>query len=214
MPLDILTTLPHCALLRGSYRYTEDLKKLVQNSGAGPSVIDSCQSIMTPLCLPAWTHELSQFPDRWLAGFILNGIHKGFPIGVDTKTITLKSAQHNHPHVIDSYLENEVSLQRMVGPLPASAHIHISPMSIIPKPRQPGKWRLIIDLSSPKGKSVNDAIIPQLCSLQYSRVDHVAQVVRVLGKGTLMCKLDLNSAYRVVPVHPSDRGFAGTAKCL
>ena len=145
MPLDILTTLPHCALLRGSYRYMEDLKKLVRNSGAGLSVIDSCQSIMTPLRLPAWTHELSQFPDRWLAGFILNGIHKGFPIGVDTKTITLKSAQHKllsaaeHPHVIESYLENEVSLQRMVGPLPASACIHISPMSIIPKPRQPGK---------------------------------------------------------------------------
>ena len=83
----------------------EDLKKLVQNSGAGLLVIDFCQSIMTPLHLPAWTHKLSQFPDRWLAGFILNDIHKG----IDTKTITLKSAQNNllsvaeYPHVVDSY---------------------------------------------------------------------------------------------------------------
>ena len=75
MSLDILTTSPYCALLRGSYQYTEDLKKkLVLNSGARLSVvIDSCQSITTLLCLSAWTHELSQFPDRWLAGFILNG---------------------------------------------------------------------------------------------------------------------------------------------
>ena len=87
--LDILTTLPHCALLRGSYQYTEDLKKLVLHSGAGLSVIDSCQSITTTLHLPASTHKLSQFPDRLLAGFILNGIYKGFTIGVDTKTITL-----------------------------------------------------------------------------------------------------------------------------
>ena len=140
---------------------------------------------------------------------------EGFTIGVDTKRITLKSARHNllsaaeHPHVIDSYLENEVSLQCMVGPLTASPQIHISPMGIIPKPRQPWNWRLITDLSSPKGKSVNDAIAVQLCNLQYSRVDHVAQVVRVLVKGTVMCKLDLKLAYRVVPVRPSNRPFLG-----
>ena len=53
---------------------------------------------------------------------------------MDTKTITLKAAQHNllsaaeHLHVIECYLENKVSLQRMVGPLPASPQIHINPM--------------------------------------------------------------------------------------
>ena len=44
-----------------------------------------------------------------------------------------------------------------------------------PKVSQPGKWRLIVDPSHPEGKSVNDGISPELCSLHYARVDDVAQ---------------------------------------
>ena len=36
----------------------------------------------------------------------------------------------------------------------------ISPFGVIPKGHTPGKWRLIVDLSSPKGGSVNDGIPP------------------------------------------------------
>ena len=34
----------------------------------------------------------------------------------------------------------------------------MSRFGVISKPHQPGKWRLITDLSSPKGASVNDGI--------------------------------------------------------
>ena len=68
-----------------------------------------------------------------------------------------------------------------------------------------GKWRLILDLSSPEGFSVNDGIKRELCSLSYMSVDDVARRVRDLGKGTLMAKFDLKAAYRNVPVHPGDR---------
>ena len=52
---------------------------------------------------------------------------------------------------------------------------HISWFGVIPKASQPGKWRLIVDLSHPKGKSVNDGISPELCSLHYVKADDVAQ---------------------------------------
>jgi len=42
--------------------------------------------------------------------------------------------------------------------------IHISPLGIISKKNKPGKWRLIVDLSSP---SVNDGISEQLSSLSF-----------------------------------------------
>ena len=49
---------------------------------------------------------------------------------------------------------------------------------------------------------MNEGIQPQLCSLHYTSVESVAAVARQLGKGALLAKLDIKSAYRLVPVHP------------
>ncbi len=43
--------------------------------------------------------------------------------------------------------------------------IHCSPFGVIPKRGRPGKWRLIVNLSAPKGNSVNDGISKELASL-------------------------------------------------
>ena len=79
-------------------------------------------------------------------------------------------------------------------------------LGVIPKKHQPGKWRLIVDLSSPSGASVNDFIDPSLCSLTYASVDDAAEFVLRSGRGTL---LDIKSAYRNIPVHPGDRHLLG-----
>ena len=65
------------------------------------------------------------------------------------------------------------------------------------------------DLSSPKGFSVNDDINPAFCSLAYITVDQIAAVAASLGKGALLAKMDIESAYRIVPVHPEDRALLG-----
>ena len=71
-----------------------------------------------------------------------------------------------HPQPIETYISKEVAAGRIIGPVSADVEgIHVSRFGIIPKPHQPGKWRLITDLSHPCGASVNDGIDPQLCSL-------------------------------------------------
>ena len=72
----------------------------------------------------------------------------------------------------------------------------MSPFGVIPKSEKSevGKWRLILDLSSPEGFSVNGGIKRELCSLPYMPVDEVARRVMDLGKGTLMAKFDLKAA--------------------
>jgi hypothetical protein len=80
---------------------------------------------------------------------------------------------------------------------------------VIPKPHQPGKWRLIVDLSSPEGGSVNDAIAVDHCHMHYASVLDAAAVVRQLGQGTLLAKIDLHHAYRIVPVHSDDHSLLG-----
>lgn len=58
-----------------------------------------------------------------------------------------------------------------------------------------------MDLFSPTGPSVNNAISTQV---HYVSVLDAAAIIWCLGPGTLMAKVDLKNAYRVLPVHPDD----------
>ena len=75
-----------------------------------------------------------------------------------------------------------------------------------------GKWRLIVDLSSPAEMSVNDGIEPELCSLQYLRVDEVVHQIVMMGWGTMMAKMDIEITYHMVLVHSSDCLLHGIGK--
>ena len=108
----------------------------------------------------------------------------------------MQSAQE-HPEVVEQYLQNELSRGRMLGlftrsdPLPP---LHIDRFGVIPKGHNTGKWRLITDLSFPTGTSANDGIDPVLCSLSYVSVDKIASMVLLLRVGSLMAKVDIESA--------------------
>jgi len=80
---------------------------------------------------------------------------------------------------------------------------------VIPKKHQPGKCRLITDLSFSEGRSVNDAIDTSLCSLKYITVEQVAKKAVLLGRGSLIAKIDIKAAYCLIPVSPADRHYLG-----
>ena len=99
---------------------------------------------------------------------------------------------------------------RLIDPLKkGSIDTHINRVGVIPKPHQPGKWQLIVDLSYPEGGSVNAGIDPNLCSLTHKSVDDAVRIITRKGRGTLLAKLDLESTYRIVPLHPDDRHLLG-----
>ena len=87
--------------------------------------------------------------------------------------------------------------------------LQISPFGIIPKKSKPGKWHLIIDLSSPAGWSVNDGIEKELCLMSYISIDRVVDYILRFKPGALMAKIDIKQAYRNIPVHPDDRHLLG-----
>ena len=115
--------------------------------------------------------------------------------------------------VVHDYLKQESLQHNVLGPFSPQdmkhLNIHISKFGVIPKKHAPGKWRLIIDLSSPDNHSVNDGIDPAFTSLSYTRIEQVAQAVLDLGPGTQLAKIDVKSAFRVIPVHPDDRPLLG-----
>ena len=71
------------------------------------------------------------------------------------------------------------------------------------------KWHLIVDMSHPTGSTVNDEISSNLCSLHYASVDDAVDIIKKLGRGTQLVKLDIKDAYRIVPIHPSDYHLLG-----
>ena len=85
----------------------------------------------------------------------------------------------------------------------------LQPTGLVPKGRGIGQWRMIVDLSYPYNRSVNDGIAASLCSMRYSSLDDAIQFITKLGLGTLLTKNDLKSAYCVVPVHPQDPHLLG-----
>ena len=57
---------------------------------------------------------------------------------------------------------------------------------------------------SSQRKSVNDGIPKHLCSISYISVDEAIQKIVSLGRGTLLAKIDIRSAFRLIPMHPAD----------
>ena len=169
--------------------------------------------MVSPLKLTAWMQYLQSYPDPHLKSFILRGLEHGFRIGVK-EGFRLHRAPRNlasafeQPQVVQTYLDRELSLRRVLFVPPQSSSsplIQISPFGVIPKKQKPNKWRLIVDLSSPRGRSVNDAIPKELCSIAYTSLDDAVALIQAAGSGCLLAKADLQEAYRAVPVHPSDQ---------
>ncbi|KAM4809963.1 ubiquitin carboxyl-terminal hydrolase 30 [Rhinophrynus dorsalis] len=125
------------------------------------------------------------------------------------KPRNLKSAQE-YPQVVRDKLEKELRAGRMAGPFesPPLRNLIVSPLGVVPK-REPGKFRLIQHLSYPEGRSVNDAIDEAQCSVQYQSFEQALQLVIDAGPGALMAKLDIESAFRLLPLHPSSFRYMG-----
>ena len=200
------------------YKYTADLCAL---EGVAKLLRPSHQvdlrlrPVTTPLKVNEWARLLTNHPDTAFVDYILAGIKEGFRIGYKSRN-KLRSASRNmrsaleHPQVVQKYLDAEVHAGRVLGPFdPREIKVHTSRFGVIPKKHQPGKWRLILDLSHPENHSVNAGISSELCSLTYLKLDEVAEAVVTFGRGAQLAKVDVASAYRIVPVNPADRHLLG-----
>ena len=170
----------------------------------------------SPLILDCLPRYLSQHLDQSFASYIFCGLRDGFHIGFVYGSSPLSPTLPNHPSTeehpvsVTNHIQEELQLGRLVGQIPPSlcVHVHTSPLGLVPKPHS-NKWQLIVDLSSPRGQSVNDGISSSPCSLSYASVDDAVNIITMPGRGTSLIKIDLSNAYRMVPVHPVDQPLLG-----
>ena len=121
-------------------------------------VSTALSSVSTPLVIPAWRQALSTHPDQALARYIISGLQNGFRIGFKYGS-PLRSSPKNmlsaiqHPEVITSYLQTELSLNRMLGPFTEEAILdwpllHTNRYGVIPKGHNTGKWIIAVQLNT------------------------------------------------------------------
>ena len=153
--------------------------------------------------------------DRGLTQVICDGFSKGFRIPFQGH-LTDRPEPINHPSisenlsVAEEMIHKELSLGRVAGPFsaPPFHNLVVSPLGLIPK-KEPGQFRVIHDLSFPKGNSVNFGIPKEFCSVSYEDYDYLMSLVTSVGQGCFIAKADIESAFRIIPVHPDDYHLLG-----
>ena len=147
-------------------------------------------------------------PDQRLVNSIISGFEIGFDIGFKGK-LTNTFPKNNksafvHKQGVTEAVCKEIARGHTAGPFatPPFPINHISPLGAVPKPD--GSIRLIMDLSQPKGESINDFISKEEFPCKYTPFDEATRLVRQSGKGSFLTKIDIKHAYRLLPVRPED----------
>ena len=84
----------------------------------------------------------------------------------------------------------------------------VLPIGLAPK-TTPGEYRLNFDLSYPQGASINAGILREDSSVYYTRFDEVIHMLRAEGNGSFPFKVDIKSAFRLLPIHTQDFALLG-----
>ena len=172
--------------------------------------------LKSQLNIDKWEEYLTDYWDKQLVEFL----KFGFPMGFN-RDCPLQHEVKNHssaivyPNDIQAYIEEEVSLGAIVGPFETNPIVngHISPFMSRPKPNSDVR-RVIVDLSWPKGASVNDGVdkpsyMGSEFSLTFPSIDHLTSELAKLGPGAHIYKIDVSRAFRHLKMDPFDFDLLG-----
>ena len=169
--------------------------------------------VTTPVNVDLLEKYLIGHPKRELVDFIISGFNHGFRLGVQDQVMASVSknnqSAHRYEDKVDEAILKELNRGHTVGPFDSFPfpNFHCSPLGAAPK--KDGTVRVVLDLSSPKGLSVNDGIDREDYSVSYSSFDEAVEVVRRLGRCCYLAKLDVKHAFRLCPVYCDDWPLLG-----
>ena len=188
--------------------------------GNKPNFLGARISVRSQLNVDQWKHYLVDYWDEQLLEFL----QFGFPLGFN-RQCTLKSDSNNHksaveyPKDIETYLTEEREFGSIVGPFLEHPikNAHFSPFMTRFKPNSSNR-RVIIDLSWPKGFSLNDGVekngyMGSEFKLTFPTLDDLPQCLVKLGKGAHIYKVDVSRAFRHLKVDSYDYDLLGLT-CL
>ena len=163
-----------------------------------------------------WEEFLAEYWDKQLLPFL----KFGFPLGFNRNCslshdfVNHKSALDHSSHV-QAYLQEEIAMGAIEGPFEESpfSSCHVSPFMSRPKPSSESR-RVIVDLSWPKGESVNDGVdkhgyMGVDFAPTFPTIDHLTSELTKLGPGSHIYKIDVSRAFRHLKIDPLDFDLLG-----
>lgn len=154
--------------------------------------------------------------DKSIIDYLITGFQQGFRLNYEgprgfQDCVNLTSGIQN-PDIVLKKLKKETDSGRIKGPFDIKpfADMKISPLGLVPK-KIPGQFRLIHHLSFPQNSShsVNSGIPKDHARVQYASIDDAIGKIKVCGPGAFMAKTDIESAFRIIPIHPDDHELLG-----
>ena len=176
-------------------------QRLIRQSGV-PNFLGLRIPVKTQWNIPAWRFHLQDYFDQQLLDVILSS--SSLSSSDDNHTSAIKYPSH-----VQEYLLEELNHNTILGPFPSPPFpIHVSPFMTREKSGS-DKRRTIIDLSWPKGLSVNDGVTKDLYlgthfEMHYPSVDHIVDQLNHLGPAAQIFKVDISRAFRHIRIDPGD----------
>ena len=182
-----------------------------------PNYLEARLPLKSGLCIPSWRKALVDYRDSELVDFLEFGWPLDYTAPV-APTPALSNHEKNPLYLshVNSFLTKELSCNALLGPfevLPFAPWFQTS--AIMTRPKKNSELRrVIIDLSFPKGLSVNAGIIRgwyQGKPFTYTlpSIGNVVDRVKYLGENCLIWTVDLERAYRQLRVCPLSTPLLG-----
>jgi len=168
-------------------------------------------SVANVLCASGISELLKSYPNQrfvdTLTSIATYGSRVGFKGNLCGQTRRSNhSSAFTHADIITKSIQNELEQGRIKEITSLPANYFCSPIGLVPKLTngiQTG-WRVIFDLSSPEGASVNAGIPKEYGFIIYETLNDAIRLVAQAGKGAEMMKRDLKATFRHVPINPCD----------
>ena len=187
---------------------------LVRESGV--PIFFKCRiPVETNLNANIWRIYLKDYWDQQLPDLL----QFGFPLDFHRGSIITSSYANHTPadqfqEHVDAYINEELTHNVIYGPYHEPPFpVHIFPLMNREKQNSAVR-RTIVDLSWPKGASVNDFVhkckyLDTYFTLQYPSVYDITNKLKDLGPGALLFKVEISRAFRQLRIDPADIDLLG-----
>ncbi|XP_057204274.1 uncharacterized protein LOC130562947 [Triplophysa rosa] len=167
--------------------------------------------LSTPVNVSCLSFELSSHPDIQLTDYILTGISNGCDLGVislPSRSLICPNLQSalTEPESVDLLIKKEINAKFIIGPFdaPPFTAFRISPIGVAAR-----KF---------SGKSASYSISRHRTALPFQastasfrsrnfpctdhNIDQAITLIKHAGRGAWLAKVDITSAFKVMPIHP------------
>ena len=191
-----------------------EANKIIRKT-ARPDFMGARIPVASQLKINAWKSYLTGYWDNQIVDLLQYGLPLDFnQAGLLQGSSVNHSSALKFPDHVQNYIETEIKYGAIIGPFEEYPFpCHVSPFLTRDKPNSSNR-RVILDLSFPSGKSVNDGVqkdiyLETYFELNYSSVDTVINHLKALGNEALLYKIDISRAFRHIRIDPGDLDLLG-----